>query len=491
MHKQIFFGLLIIVLFSGNIVYGQTAPNGQGANATDPGSTLSLSQAVNIAIKNNLAVNQADLQMQSGKISLNQAWDNMLPTINGSASQNRGIGRSLNTYSYTYTNATINSGNYGVSANLPLFSGLTLQNAIRQYGFAYDASKMDLQQQKENITLNVLLAYLQVLSSQDQLNIAKEQAVIDAKQVDRLDAQNKEGALLLLSNLTDLRGQYSGDEVNIASAINTLEAAKVNLFQLLNIPYKKDVEYDRGAFSLQLNDQQLNSDSIYQIALHTLPSIKSTDLKVKSFEKALAVARGQYFPTLSFGVGINTNYTEGATQNDPTNISDNPTKNYVTVGGSKYTVIAGQQQNFNTRTLSWGDQFKDNKYTNLGLTLSVPILNNLRVRNNVKNAKLNLKNAEYNANSTRLVLQQNVELAYQNMIAAYKQYKSYIDQVAAYGESFRTTEIRFNEGVVNSDVYVIAKNNIDRANTNLSQAKYIYILRTKVLEYYQGRLTLN
>jgi outer membrane protein len=489
MHKQNFFGLLIIVLLSGNIVLGQTTPNGQGANAADLGSMLSLPQAVKIAIKNNLLVNQADLQMQSGKINLNQAWDNMLPTINGSATQTRGIGRSLNTYTYTYTNATINSGTYGVNASLPLFSGLTIQNGIRQYGYAYDASKMDLQQQKDNITLSVLLAYLQVLSSQDQLNIAKEQAVIDAKQVDRLDLQNREGALLLLSNLTDLRGQYAGDEVNIAAAVNTLETAKVNLFQLLNIPYKSDVEYDRGAFTLQLNDHQESSDSIYQTALRTLPSVKSSDLKVKANQKALAVARGQYFPTLSFGVGLNTNYTQGATENDPTTISDNPTNNYVNIGGSKYTVIAAQQQNFNTKVLNWGDQFKDNKYTSLGLTLNIPILNNLRVRNNVKNARLNLKNAEYNANNTRLALQQSVEMAYQNMIAAYKQYKSYIDQAAAYAESFRTTEIRFNEGVINSDVYVIAKNNIDRANTNLSQAKYVYILRTKVLEYYQGRLT--
>jgi len=132
---------------------------------------------------------------------------------------------------------------------------------------------------------------------------------------------------------------------------------------------------------------------------------------------------------------------------------------------------------------------KNNRQTSIGLQLNIPILNYLRARNGVKQAKINLRNSQINANSTRLLLQQSVELAYQNMISAYKQYKSYIDQANAYAESFRTTEIRFNEGVVNSDVYVLAKNNTDRANTNLAQAKYTYIFRTKVLDYYQGKLS--
>jgi outer membrane protein len=124
----------------------------------------------------------------------------------------------------------------------------------------------------------------------------------------------------------------------------------------------------------------------------------------------------------------------------------------------------------------------------VNLTLSVPILNYLRARNNVKLAKINLQNAQNNANSTRLVLQQNVEQAYQNMILANSQYKSYQDEVTAFAESFRTTQIRFNEGVVTSDVYLLAKNKIDAANINLTIAKYNYIFREKILDYYQGKL---
>ena len=498
MEKKHIFYVLMAVLLSFTKTQAQNTSNptgtsgitASGTSTTDIGSSLSLKDAVAIAIKNNLLVNQADIQAQTNKVALNQAWSNLLPNISATASQGIGFGRSLITASYTYTDQQTASGNYALNANLTLFSGLQLQNTIRQNNYAYNASILDLQQQKDNISLNVLLAYLQVLSNQDLLNIAKEQAEIDSRQVDRLDAQNREGALLLLSNLTDLKGQYAGDQANISIAANNLETAKISLFQLLNVPYKRDVEYDRNAFSLQINDYTEGPDSIYQTALKTQPSIQSADLRIKSWQRGLAAARGAYSPTLFFYTNVNSYYSNAAVNQLPTNTyQDIKTGNIVTVGGTPYDVVAPHQQLYVNQTPSFGDQFKNNRQTSLGLQLKIPILNYLRARNNVKQAKINLKNSEINSNSTRLLLQQAVEQAYQNMIGAYKQYKSYIDQAAAYAESFRTTEIRFNEGVINSDVYVLAKNNMDRANINLSQAKYTYIFRTKVLDYYQARLT--
>ena len=138
---------------------------------------------------------------------------------------------------------------------------------------------MDLQhQQKDNITLSVLLAYLQVLSARDLLDISRKQADIDAKQLQRLEDMNKEGAVTPLSNLSDLRGQYAADQVNIVTAVNNFESAKVSLFQLLNVPYKKDVQYEQVPLDLFAPDVNINSDSIFQTALNIIPLIKSADL---------------------------------------------------------------------------------------------------------------------------------------------------------------------------------------------------------------------
>jgi outer membrane protein len=324
-----------------------------------------------------------------------------------------------------------------------------------------------------------------VLSNEDQLEISRQQATVDSIQVERLEIQNSAGAIAP-ATLYDLKGQYASDQVNVVNAINNLESSKVNLFALLNVPYQKDASYE--AVPLDANTFQYggNPDSIFQSALQTIPLIKAADLRVRSFEKAIAVARGKLFPTLSFYGNINSNYTNIATTGIPGTDFKTPTGQFVEIGAASYDV---QAYSIQQQKIGFGDQFKNNRYESIGLQLNIPILNYLSTRNNIKLAKINLQNAKVVANASRNQLQQQVEQAWQNMHAAYGQYKGYLDQVNAYGESFRTAEIRFNNGVITSAEYVIAKNNYDRANTNLSASKYNFIFRTKILDYYQGRLT--
>jgi outer membrane protein len=446
---------------------------------------LTIKQCVDLAIQNNLLVQQSQIQLDQNGVLYKQSKDNLLPQINASLSQWNNYGRSISNASNSYVDQQYGAGSYGVNGNLVLFNGLSLQNAIRQNALFYDASKMDLQQQKDNITLNVILAYLTVLSNEELLNIARKQASVDSSQVARLEIQNQEGAIPP-ATLYDLKGQYASDLVNVVNAINALEISKVNLFAFLNVPYQKDAGYERVNMNADVGDLQTSSDSIYQVALHIIPTIQATDLRVQSYQKAIAVARGKYFPTLSLYGSVNSNYNSIATGQVPTTFG--ATNDYITVGGQNYFV---NSQDYQFPKISFGDQVKNNRFQQIGLQLNVPILNYLSVRNNVKTAKLNYENARVLSNASRNQLQQLVEQAWQNLRSAYGQYKGYREQVHAYGESFRTAEIRFNAGVITSVDYVIAKNNFDRANTNLSAARYNYIFRTKILEYYQGRLTLN
>lgn len=462
----------------------------QSTAADSIGTQLTLRQAVDIAIRNNLQVNIADFQSQTYKVALDQSWEYMLPTLSANAQQGVNFGRSLNTTNYTYVTAQTGSGNYSLNSNVPLFEGLQLQNGIKQARYIYDASRLDLRQQKDNVTLNVLLAYLLVLSNRDQLAVIRAQENADTIQLHRLENQNREGALLVLSGLTDLQGQVAQDEINIAVAINNLETAKVNLFQLLNVPYKREVEYQNSITTTDISEYQASPDSIYQTALQTLPTIRSSQMKVLGSEKALAVARGAYWPTLTLGASVNTYYSSAATTTTQTNnfVTDT-TSGFVNIGGTSSPVLVKNQVSTSSKT-PFGTQFKDNRSEFIGLNLNIPILNGFKIRNNVRNAKINLQNVKFTANNTRLALQQNVELAFQNMISAYKQYKFYNEQAAAYAESFRITNIRFTEGVITSDVYILAKARSDGAATNLAAARYAYIFRTKVLDYYQGRLAI-
>ncbi len=447
---------------------------------------LTIKQCVDLAIKNNLLVQQSEITLETNGVTFKQAKDNLLPQISGTVSQGNNYGRSVNSTNNTYVDQQNSSGTYSLNGNLLIFNGLQLQNAIKQNALFYHASKMDLQQQKDNITLSVLNAYLTVLSSQEALDIAIRQASVDSAQVARLEIQNEQGAIPP-ATLSDLQGQYATDEVTVVNAVNALETAKVTLFSYLNVPYQKDAVYEMINMSADISDLNSSSDSIYQAALQIIPTIKANDLRVQSFQKSIAVARGKMWPSLYFYGNLNSNYTSIATNTIPNSlpIAGN-TGEFVTIGPNTYDV---QANGYPSEKTAFIDQVKNNRFQSIGLQLNIPILNYLSLRNNVKTAKLNYENARVISTSSHYQLQQMVEQAWQNLKAAYGQYKGYVAQVQAYGESFRTAEIRFNEGVLTSVDYVIAKNNVDRANLNLVAARYNYIFRTKILEYYQGRLS--
>ena len=158
---------------------------------------------------------------------------------------------------------------------------------------------------------------------------------------------------------------------------------------------------------------------------------------------------------------------------------------YVVVNGNNTPVIR-KQDNYSSQKISFSDQFKNNRNNGISLDMQIPIFNGFFQRNRIKLAKIDLKNSEYIAKTTRTQLQQSIEQAYANMTTASERYKILLDQVNAYDESFRAAEIRFNNGVGNSIDYLTAKNNLDRANINLINSKYDYVLRTKILDYYKG-----
>jgi outer membrane protein len=475
MMKRYSSWIFILFLIFSNKVFSQ-----------DSTKYLTIKQCVDLAIQNNLLVQQSQIQMETNGLAFKQAKDNLLPQINANISEQNNYGRSISNTNNAYVDVQNGSGSYGINGNLVLFNGLSLQNAIKQNALNYNASKMDLQQQKDNITLNVILNYLTVLSNQEALDIARNQASVDSAQVVRLEIENSMGAIPP-ATLYDLKGQYANDQVNVVNAINALEVSKVNLFSVLNIPYQKDASYEKVSMTADISDLNTSSDSIYQVALQTIPNIRATDLRVQSYEKSIAVARGKLYPTLFLYGSLNSNFSSIATSPIPGTDYQQNTGGFVDITGTTYPVYVN---NLQTQKTSFGDQVKNNRFQVVGLQLSIPILNYFSARNNVKTAKLNYQNAKVLSTASRNQLQQQVEQAWQNLRAAYGLYKGYLDQVKAYGESFRTAEIRFNNGVITSVDYVIAKNNYDRANTNLSFSRYNYIFRTKILEYYQGRLSL-
>ena len=432
--------IALLLVMTTSVIAQKTAPNGK----------LSLKQSIEIGINNNLDVQQSNLLMERSRIDWNQARLNLLPSLNGNVGTSINQGRNIDQATNTYINNKATYGNYGLNGDVVLFNGLAMQNAVKQNALAYEASKMDWQQAKDNLTIRIILAYLQVLSNEDLLNQNRSQASLSKSQVDRLEILNKEGAIAP-SQLTDLQGQYGGDQLAIINTENALESAKISLCQLMNVPYDKTMQLERINAESYATKYEQTPDSIYQVALQQFAQVKAADLRTLSSQKSVKVARGQLYPTLSLGGFVGTNYA------------------------STFSNIP------------YGKQLNNNRSSAFSLNLRIPIFNSLQQRNRIEVAKLNLKNNELSAKTTKTQLQQSIEQAYINMTSALDRYKVLLDQVKAYAESYRAAEIRFNAGLGTSVDYLTAKNNLDRSNINVIMEKYNYILRTKILDYYQGK----
>lgn len=453
--------------------------------AFSQGGTMSLKQCVETGIANNQQVFQSGLQAETDEIGWKQAKLNRLPNLNGSVGHGINRGRSIDPFSNSYIDQQINFANYGVSSGVVLFNGLTLQNTVKQNKLTYDASTMDWQQAKDNLTINIILAYLQVLSSEDVLTQSRNQAELSKKQVERLEVLNKEGAIAPYL-LSDLKGQFANDQLAILAAQNAVETAKINLSQFMNVPYDRNMSLERldaASFAMKYEE---TPDKIYQTALQQFSLVKAVDLRKQSAETGVKVAKGGLYPTLSLNGNINTNYSDAARRDVFLNTTDFVSDNYVVVNGNPSPVIY-KQNNYRSDKINYGDQLNNNLFSTVSLNLRIPIFNSLAARNRIKLAQIDLRNREMIAKTTRTQLQQSIDQAHVNMTTASERYKTLLEQVNAFTESFRAAEIRFNSGVGNSVDYLTAKNNLDRVNVNLVNAKYDFVLRTRVLDYYQGK----
>jgi outer membrane protein len=458
------------------------------AHAQEVPTRLTLQQAVDIAVKNNIQVKQSSLRMETAEINRKQAYADMLPNLNGNFNYGWNNGRNIDPFTNTYVNQQIQGSNVGVSGQWNLFNGLQVHNNKKQQILSEEASKMDLQQIKENTTLMVIMNYLQVLNNEDLLQNVKNQADITGKQVERLEIMVKEGAVggYLLS---DMKGQLSNEQVGIVNAANSLDLAKLNLCQIMNIPFNKELQLERNDVPMPAGIYPGNEKDIFKTALNNLAIIKASDLRIKSAEKGIKVQQSAFFPQVGLYGNLFSSFSSAFTLNIPTTVVNQTTNDFVQVNNTKFPVIS-PVQNYTYENIKYGTQMKNNVGSSFGVAAQIPLFNNFRTRFRVEQAKVNLKTAEVERENTSLLLQQNIEQAFANMTASFNRYKAYLDQYANFKESFRAYEIRFNAGTINSVEYLTAKNNFDRATINLTQVRYEYIFRTKILDYYQGKLAL-
>lgn len=486
--KQTGVGLALLLTAGLSATYAQNSPGvlspGSASNTTN---RLNLQQCIDIARQNNIQIRQGQLTVANSDLQLRQARLNRLPSAIFQANQSLNGGRSVNPQDNTFVLQTINASNYQLNTSVTLYNGMVLQNTIKQNELALQAGQQELNATTNNASLTVAQNYLNVLTGTEQLAVAQRQAEVSRAQLDRTQKLVNAGSAPE-ANLFELRATLAGNELDIINAQNTVDLAKVSLLQAMNVPINQAFEVEPITVpDPALNPYDASVQQVFDVASTNLPEIKGADLRVRSANLGVQVAKGGLYPTLSLNGNLNTIYSSAASI--PTlNGSSQQTIGFFTdpTTGTQLPINASVP-NYDRRGISYGNQLNNNFSQSLSLFLRVPIFQGNLSRNRITTARIQQQNAELTAMNTRLVLRQQIETAYTNVRAGANRYRATQVQVASLERAFQVAESRLNAGAINATDYSIAKTNLDRARASLVQAKYDYVFRTKILDFYQNK----
>jgi len=443
---------------------------------------LSLTESIEIAVKNNINLKRTHLREETATLDFKGTRSEVLPNLNGSYNYGINNGRSIDPFTNDYIDQKLNFSNAGLNLDAQIFNGFELRNSIQRDRFNMKASEAETKAERQELILDVTLAYFQVLNNQDLLKLAKLRLESTKQQTDRLKTLNEEGQGNP-ADYTDIKGQVHNDQITVVDAENNLYQSKLELAQLLNID--SEIHIEEFQISPELEKYQLSAEEIYKASLENLKTFEAKRLRVLAAEEDVAVSRSLFAPDISLFAQLNTNYSSVARLFNETGTQIIETGQFITVDEVTYPVRTNESQ-FAQEKISYSDQFENNLNSVVGIAVDIPIFNGFRAKRNVQLKKNQLEDAELELENTKNDFLQAIKRAHNHMEAAFKNYFILQDQVEAYKQSYEVNEIRFTNGVSNIVEYIISKNNLDRARINLANAKYEYLIRLKVLDYYKG-----
>jgi outer membrane protein len=408
-----------------------------------------LEKCIDYALENNIVIKQYQINSEYRQNEYNQAKFNKLPSVSASASQGVNFGRS-ETLDGTFDNFTSANTNANVGANVLIWRGGTLKNTIKQNEFQFKASLEDLQKAKDDVTLNIASAYLEILFAQELIHVAEKQVAQTKQQIER-SKQLVQAGTLAEGALLEAKAQLAREELELVNSKNNLQLANLNLAQLLELDDYSNFEVSIPELpELRAQMSLTSSANVFEKAVENRPEIKSAEYSLMNAETQLDIAKGGRMPTLSAYAGVSNNYI--AFENAP----------------------------------SFNDQISSNINENLGVNLNIPIFSKFQNRTNIENSKLQIENNQLDLENAKKNLRRQIEQAYVNAKAAMERYNANKAAVNSMEESFRYIEEKFNVGRVNPLEYNDAKTNLAIAQSNLLQAKYDFIFRSKILDFYNG-----
>ena len=408
-----------------------------------------LEECVNYALENNVSVKQSMLDWESSKIDKLEALGNFLPNLNASSSYNVNTGANINPTTNQFENSTFKSFSANANSSMNLFSGFSNWKRLQRSKLNALASQYRLEKMNDDIALNVANSFLQILLQKEQIKVLENQLEVSIENKNRTSDLIEAGQLPA-GDIFEIEATIATQEQQLITAKNNELFAKLGLAQLLLIEDYANFDIADETFSPELSQVYSQTpEVIFEKSKDIVKDIKISQSNLELSKKDLGIARSAYYPRLSGFVGYNTRWSE-------------------------------------SQILTFHEQLYLLDGTAIGLQLQVPIFNGFSTRASVKRAKINVKRNELLVKQSELDLERNVFQAYNDAINAQKTFFASQKTVNARKQSYDFSKERYDVGLMNSFDYMQAKNNYENAEADLIRAKYDYIFRTKILEFYFG-----
>ena len=473
--------LLVALLFS--LVVPAVA---QQQDTLSHSGSWTLMECVDYALANNLQVKRSELSLELSSIDKRQAKLSMLPSVNAFGSYGFNWGRGIDPVTNQFITSQRNDfTSVGASGDVTLFNGLRVQNTIRQTAHEFEASAEDLAKSRNDVTLNVISLFVNVVFNKELVENARFQLSSSQQQLERTRKLVAAGSLPKSDEL-NLDAQVATNELNLINQENALNLSLLQLQQALQLPATDDFDVEIPAITAEDLVLEQTREEIFQIAKGTMPEIRGAQLRIESTYYGVKAARGDIYPRLAVSGSVNSNYSSAS---ETRFVSDGGVTPFATgyfVEGTNAEVYGLQPTGSFREIYGFNDQLKDNIYKSVSLRLSIPIFNNFSARASLQRAMISNEQAKIAAREVENTLRQTVETSFNNALAASKSYNASLRQVQAREEAFRMARQRFEIGAANYVEYQVAENDLFQARSDMARGKYEFIFRKKVLDFYLG-----
>ncbi|HRO43297.1 MAG TPA: TolC family protein [Flavipsychrobacter sp.] len=447
-----------------------------------------LQRSVQYALDHNISIRQNELNERLAKLQLKQSKLSQLPALNSNAAYGRSYGRSVDPTTNQFVKGSYDFISIGGTADILLFGWFQRRNTISANKYALEAAKADLDQLKNDVSLNVATGYLRALLAKEQINVSEKQVELSKAQLEQTRKFVAAGRLPEL-NAAQLESQLANDSATLITAISNYNSAILDIKALLNLDFETPFEIQAPEVSLadQLSLSSMTPEMIFVSASKHFGVIKSSEMNILSAQKRLAATRGLLYPQLGINAQFGTNYATTFTEvTGYSRGTSDQAIGYVTNGLDSLPVYS-PSFNYTTRRIPFGTQLDNNFRQTISVGLNIPILNGWQSQYNVRQAKINVLSSELNKYQAELKLKQDVYKAYNEALNAVQKYHAAERAQIAAQRAYDFAEKRYGLGLTNTVEYLTTQNNQFVSEANLLSAKYDLIFKLKVIDYYLGK----